>query len=189
MARIIELTRELLLPGQEYLIEAQKKYGFEVVEHGQKAHNAAEKARQLGWPRERIIKAVFMGYDKSRTGVISPDYGKVDSARLCGAARPLPIARVLPQGMVQNACGPFVTRAHLEDGLEALFINDTRVEGAVDIALGADERHSVQMPYATMWRILEDAHPEYIGSRIRKVAVPFLSKSFKPSADGVQVHG
>jgi len=173
---------ELLLPGQEYLLKAQEQHGFEVVEHPKK-ESTGDKARRLGWPRERIIKTVFFGYGKSQVGVVSPDFGKIDIARLLDTPKPMPPARELPAGMETGACAPWMTAQHLEAGLE-LYISDAAVEGIVDIGLGSDERYSVQMPYGLVHRILEEEFKGRFGDRINKTLVPFISKPYKTPVGG-----
>lgn len=173
---------ELLLPGQEYLLKAQEQHGFEVVEHPGK-ESSGDKARRLGWQRERIIKTVFFGYDKAQVGVVSPDFGKIDIARLLGTPKQMPLACELPAGMVQGACAPWMTAKHFDDGIE-LYISDAAVESIVDVSLGQDARYSVQLPYGLVHRILEEEFKERFGDRIKKVSVPFISKPYKTPVGG-----
>lgn len=173
---------ELLLPGQEYLLKAQEQYGFEVVEHPGK-ESSGDKARRLGWPRERIIKTVFFGYGKAQLGVVSPDFGKIDIRTLLGTPKPMPPARELPAGMEPGACTPWVTAKHFGDGIE-LYICDAPIESIVDVGLGQDARYSVQMPYGLVHRILEEEFTGRFGDRIRKTQVPFISKPYKTPVGG-----
>lgn len=171
--RTIELTSDLLIPGQGYLIEAQKKHGFKVVEHDRRYPNTSEKAKVLGVPRERLVKAIFFGYETATRGVIAPDQGKIDAPKLFNTGGRM-LSGKMPKGFVRQGCGPFVTEAHLEGGLELFIHEDGELKSDVDVGLGSDERYSLQMPYGLISVILQEAHPTRYGTQIKVVKVPFI---------------
>lgn len=173
------VLQEILHPEQGYVLEAQASLGIDirVALHESETDTCFEKAEILGWPAERVVKAVFLSRGSELYGFIFPEIGTEESPAYINARE---IIKALlgygngkakefhndycPEGMEKGTCTPFVLERTFENPdkrLARLFIHrkpelDDKV---VDISIGGagEEAHrlSLHMQYRAIYDILE----------------------------------
>jgi len=182
---MIEINlRDVLNEGQFYVAELSRKFGIDIkaVKHNLATDTCFEKAGILGWPAERIVKAIFFNKGESIYGFVFPELGERDSPQYIEKevlAKTLSITSTqakkfrnsyCPEGMEYGTCTPFV--------LEELFVNNLRdihicnvphlENSLVDISIGGfgEEAHrtSLHLNYKDIYSILYNK----FGNRINK---------------------
>ncbi len=174
---LADRSRRFLHQGQDYVLEAADTLGLELklVEHASVTTTCAEKTALIGWPLERIVRALYFSDREQMVGVVLPaSCGRLDAVSLFRQrlqlgrrqAKRLSMDR-LPYGMDSGACTPFPPTACLGDRppLVKLIVHQApELSGVwVDISLGGSgdsaRTRSGHLHYDSILTILEKALP------------------------------
>lgn len=167
--------------GQHYLIEGAAALGHvaHLRWHPIATSTCSEKAQLLGWPLERVVKALYF-FDGARwVGVVTPELSRrIDAAPLVAEvlgisrrqARRFHLGRC-PAGMEPGTCTPFPRSDALEGPgprIERIVVHDHAPirHQLVDVSIGGRgpraHRLSCQLVYPAVFEILE----RRFGSRV-----------------------
>lgn len=179
----------VLHPEQKYVAEAAKSLGIDVraVRHPNATDTCYEKAELIGWPAERIVKAMFFRRDRELYGFVFPELGTRESPQKIDPRVVIPkvtgeeIAGAvyrnghIPYGMEKGTCTPFLLEGTFS-GIEEMFGIDFKKvfvhdiprlnDALVDISIGGEgdlaHKVSLHLPYSGIYSILRDRFPEWV---------------------------
>ncbi|MCL5018197.1 MAG: hypothetical protein M1416_00305 [Candidatus Pacearchaeota archaeon] len=186
---MIEINlRDALNGRQFYVAELSEKFGIEIraVRHDVATDTCFEKAELLGWPADRIVKAIFVHKDEDFYGFVFPELGK-ESPRHLDIKETLPKVidvskkqakdfrnSYCPDGMEYGTCTPFVLEDSFSERkikkLRKIFIHEMNYQESslADISIGGfgENAHktSLHIGYSDIYKILK----ENFGDRIVK---------------------
>lgn len=177
---------EIFGPRLSELIPDEVLCNTKIVTHPQITRSASEKAELLGWPNERVIKALY--YQNTQTNVIYafvvPNRGYLDFSTLSREQlgfNPKKRLRVLPEsslpaGMRDGTCSPFMLTTDVgatilvfDSGFVAETMKTPRILHDFALPLGAsvsDMQLSLQMNYACVYEMLAERFPSHVMSMV-----------------------
>jgi len=170
---VIEDLAKVLHPSQQYVLDASVALGVDVIacRHSKATSTCAEKARILGWPANRVVKALYFSDGTVCVGVVLPElFRQIDAPELFGDllgisrkhAKRFRLGR-LPQGMERGTCTPFPWHASLslpapEISRIVIHHEPELTASIVDISIGGHgelaHRLSCHLQYAAIHSVL-----------------------------------
>ncbi len=166
-------------PEQEYVVRIAEAQGIthKVICHKIATITCKEKADLLGWPVDRVIKALYLhpGDYSTLVAIVTPELGKVDHQKIISKSLGITMAAAsqytngyLPIGMSRGTCTPFPRESLMESEIEKIIVYDYPKinRELVDISLGDDFEDpfkvSMHIPYKGIGDILREQFGEKI---------------------------
>jgi len=147
---------------QQYIDTLSRQLGipYSLKEHDRATSTCHEKAELLGWPAERVVKALYLhtgDFNDGLVGIITPELGKIDMKEIlmkalgfdAEQAKRYTLNGYTPRGMSKGTCTPFPKESVMSSEISHLIIVEHTPIGAelVDISMGDEfsEPHRVSM--------------------------------------------
>jgi prolyl-tRNA editing enzyme YbaK/EbsC (Cys-tRNA(Pro) deacylase) len=163
---------------QRYIDELSRKLGFSYClrEHESATSTCHEKASLLGWPVDRVVKALYLhtgDFNDGLVGIITPETGKIDMKDILmkglgfslEQAKRFGVNGYTPSGMSKGTCTPFPKESVMSQEISHLIIvRHAPIEHElVDISMGdefpAPHKVSMHISYNAIRSILEARFP------------------------------
>jgi hypothetical protein len=159
---------------QHYIYPIADKLGIEVTlhQHSIETTTCKEKAKLIGFPVDRVIKALYVSRKKRTIGIITPEFEERvpirKILRQVGVHKPREYRlQRCPTGMIPGTCTPFPYEDIVGDEIhELLVISYHPIDDLdVDISIGGGvegKLKSLHLPYKGIYAILHNRFKERV---------------------------